>query len=86
VKQLAFILIQNQVGRSDDIVTELRYLAGIKSAQFVTGKYDVIAIAELPSLTDLKPLIGKIHGINGIVNTSTCLAIDNSLVMDNTFT
>ena len=77
MKLLAFILIQNQVGNSPNIIAELQRFGGIKSTNFVTGKYDVIAVAEVPNLTDLNPLISKIHNISGIGRTTTCLAIDN---------
>jgi DNA-binding Lrp family transcriptional regulator len=82
MKLTAFILVQNQVGNSNRIITELQRLAGIRSAHFVTGLYDVIAVAEVPDVTDLNPLINRIHGITGIGKTATCLAIDNPAIMD----
>ena len=82
MKLTAFILVQDQVGNSSHVITELQKLAGIRSAHFVTGLYDVIAVAEVPDLTDLNPLISSIHGIPGIGKTATCLAIDNLASMD----
>jgi hypothetical protein len=52
MKLTAFILVQDQVGNSSHIITELQGLAGIRSAHFVTGLYDVIAVAEIPDITD----------------------------------
>ena len=79
---ITYVLIEAEVGRSDDVIAELRTLEGIKSAHFVTGQYDVIAIAQAPTLADLNPLISKIQHIEGINKTVTCLVIDSSSVMD----
>ena len=79
---IAYILIEAQVGRSDDVIGELRMLGGIKSAHFVTGQYDVIAIVHVPTLADLNPLISRIQHIMGINKTVTCLVIDSPSVMD----
>ena len=78
----AFVLMETQVGRSDKVITKLKTLEGIRSAHFVTGQYDVIAIAEAPTLADLNPLINKIQHISGINKTVTCLVIDSPSVMD----
>ena len=78
----AFILMQNQIGNSHSIITELQKLTEIRSAHLVTGLYDVIAVAEVSDLTDLNPLVNRIHGIPGIGKTATCLNIDNPAIMD----
>ena len=77
-----FILIETQVGESGDVITELKKLAEIRSANLVTGQYDVIAIARVPTLVDLNPLIDRIQRIAGISKTVTCLVIDNQSIMD----
>jgi DNA-binding Lrp family transcriptional regulator len=82
MKLTAFILMQNRVGDSCRIINELQRFVEIRAAHFVTGKYDVIAVAELPDLIELSPLLNRIHGISGIGKTATCLAIDNPAVMD----
>lgn len=79
---IAYVLIEAQVGRSDDVITELRTLEGIRSAHFVTGQYDVIAIVHVSTLADLNPLISRIQHITGINKTVTCLVIDSPSVMD----
>ncbi len=72
----AFVLIETVVGRSKEVVAALRQLKGVKSVDTVTGPYDVIAIIEGETLTDIGDLVtGKIHPIAGISRTVTCLAI-----------
>ena len=72
----AFILIETAVGRTKEVVANIRKLKGVKSVDTVTGPYDVIAIIEAESLNDIGDLVtGKIHPIAGISRTVTCLAI-----------
>jgi DNA-binding Lrp family transcriptional regulator len=72
----AFVLIETEVGKTRDVVTALQKLTGILSVDTVTGPYDIIAILEGKSLNDVGDLVtGKIHPIQGISRTVTCLAI-----------
>ena len=72
----AFILIETVVGSTKNVVDKLEQLADVKSADAVTGPYDVIAVVESDSLNDLGALVtGKIHPIRGISRTVTCLTI-----------
>ena len=72
----AFVLIETMVGRSRDVTATLRQLKGIKSVDTVTGPYDIIAIVEGETLTDVGDLVtGKIHPVAGISRTVTCLVL-----------
>ena len=72
----AFVLIETVVGSTKNVVDKLRQLQGVKSADAVTGPYDVISVVESDSLNDLGALVtGKIHPIAGISRTVTCLTI-----------
>ena len=72
----AFILIETTVGKSKEVVAGLSKLKGITSVNSVTGPYDIIAILEAESLNDIGDLVtGKIHPIQGIARTVTCLAV-----------
>ncbi|MHA1909571.1 MAG: Lrp/AsnC ligand binding domain-containing protein [Candidatus Thorarchaeota archaeon] len=48
---------------------------GVSRADVVTGPYDIIVYAELPSNQDLRLLMKSIHEIEGITRTETCVAI-----------
>ena len=72
----AFVLIETTVGKSKDVASALRQLGGVKSVDPVTGPYDVIAVIEEATLTDIGDLVtSKIHPIPGISRTVTCLAV-----------
>ncbi len=75
----AFVLIETAVGRAKEVAAALEKLEGVKSVDAVTGPYDIIVIAEGETLNDIGDLVtGKIHPINGISRTVTCLAIWSS--------
>ncbi len=72
----AFILIETVVGRTKQVASTLQQLKGVKSADCVTGPYDVIAVVEGENLDEIgKLIIDKIHPVAGISRTVTCLAI-----------
>ncbi len=72
----AFVLIETAVGKTREIVGDLKQLSGVKSVDPVTGPYDIIATIEGESLNDIGDIVtGKIHPIAGIARTVTCLAI-----------
>ena len=72
----AFVLMETVVGKNKEVVDALRQLKGVKSADTVTGPYDVIAIIEGETLSDISDLVtNKIHPLAGITRTVTCLAV-----------
>ncbi|MFC1847157.1 Lrp/AsnC ligand binding domain-containing protein [Chloroflexota bacterium] len=72
----AFVLIETAVGKTKDVVSVLNKMAGLKSVDTVTGPYDIIAVIEADDLNKIGDLItDKIHIIEGIARTVTCLAV-----------
>ena len=72
----AFVLIETAPGKNNEVVAAVRQLEGVKSVNIVTGPYDIIAIVEGETLSDIGDLItGKIHPVTGISRTVTCLTI-----------
>ena len=72
----AFVLIETAVGKTKEVVAALSKLKGVNSVDTVTGPYDIIALIQGETLTDIGDLVtGKIHPIAGISRTVTCLAI-----------
>lgn len=72
----AFILIGTGADQNKEIVNELRQLKGVKSADRVTGPYDIILIVEGETLDGIGDLItDKIQPVASISRTVTCLAI-----------
>ncbi len=69
----AYVLIQTEVGKAAKVANEVRDIQGVKSAEDVTGPYDVIVQAEANSVDDLgKLVVAKIQAVEGITRTLTC--------------
>jgi DNA-binding Lrp family transcriptional regulator len=72
----AFILIETVVGKNRDVVARIQQIKGIKSADSVTGPYDVVAVIEADSTTEIGDIItSKLHTIDGVYRTVTCLVV-----------
>ncbi len=75
----AYILIETAVGKSKDVSSDLKSLDGVDSVDQVTGPYDIIAVVKAPDLNAVGDLVtSRIHTINGIVRTVTCLSVTPS--------
>ena len=71
----AFILIETQVGRAYQVVQALRSLPGVKTADVVTGRFDVIVLIEVDTMSAMAELVtGQMQGIRGVLRTITCVA------------
>jgi len=69
----AFVLIQNEVGRSAQVAGSIRDLDGVLRVDVVTGPYDVIARAEADSIDELgKRVLRPIQQVEGVIRTMTC--------------
>jgi len=76
VSAKAFILVETAIGRTKEVVSVLKKMEGLKSVDTVTGPYDIIAVVEAEDLNKIGDLItSKIHAIEGISRTVTCLAV-----------
>jgi len=76
VSAKAFVLIETAVGKTKEVVSILKKLKGLKSVDTVTGPYDIIAVIEAKDLNQVGDIItGRIHTIEGISRTVTCLAV-----------
>jgi len=72
----AYLLIEVQVGKTKQVVENIRKLQGVASVDAVTGPYDAIAIIQAETLQDLGDLIvAKVHSLGGISRTVSCLAV-----------
>ncbi|GEL26006.1 hypothetical protein PSU4_49600 [Pseudonocardia sulfidoxydans NBRC 16205] len=69
----AFILVQTEVGKAAAVASAIADIAGVVSAEDVTGPYDVIVRAEAGDVDELGQLVvAKVQGVNGITRTLTC--------------
>ncbi len=53
-------------------IEEVEY---VKNVHIVTGPYDIIAYAELPSRSKFRRLVSDIHEAPGVIKTETCISI-----------
>lgn len=72
----AFILIETAMGKNKEVISNVKQLKGIRSAESVTGPYDVIAVIEADSLNTIGDIVtSKLHIIDGVSRTVTCLVV-----------
>ena len=70
------MLIETTVGKTKEVITALQKIEEIKSVDAVTGPYDIIAVVEQDDLNAVGKLVTtKIHPINGVNRTVSCLSI-----------
>ncbi len=69
----AYILIQTEVGKAEQVATNVRSIAGVEEAENVTGPYDVVVKVEAPDVDRLGRLVlTEIQMLRGITRTLTC--------------
>ena len=74
----AFVLIETFRG-TQDVISKLRQMAGVKSAHAVTGPYDVIAVIEGKDVNELGNLVSsRMRAISQISRIITCAVVDAS--------
>ncbi len=72
----AFVMIESEVTRLRDVSEALRAVDGVERVDMVTGPYDAIAVVVGPDLNAIGDMVtSRIHSINGVVRTITCLAV-----------
>jgi DNA-binding Lrp family transcriptional regulator len=69
----AYILVQTEVGKAAAVAAEISKIAGVVSAEDVTGPYDVIVRAQSDDVDLLGQLVvAQVQGVSGITRTLTC--------------
>ena len=71
------MLIQTDVGRAEVVAKQLAGLAGVLSAEYVTGPYDVVVRIGADSMDELqKSVVPNVQQVAGITRTLTCPIAD----------
>ena len=71
----AYILIEVEVGRANQVADALRSIQGVKYADVITGVHDLIACVEAADMSGVAELVtGQVQGIRGVLKTVTCVA------------
>ena len=70
---IAYILIQTEVGKAEQVARNVRSIAGVREAENVTGPYDVVVKVEAEGVDQLGRLVvSEIQMLQGITRTLTC--------------
>ena len=69
----AYVLIEVSAGRSQELVSVLSKLEGVRDVARVTGPYDVIAEIGSDSVESIVDIVElQIHSMPGVTRTTTC--------------
>ena len=71
----AYTLVNVNVGMTEEVMSELGGLEGVKSVNRVTGPYDVVVNIEVPELSDLTAIVKQFPHEIGIQKTTTLIVL-----------
>ena len=72
----AYVLIQTSVNAAS-VAQDIRKLDGVRSAEDVSGPYDVIVRLHAPDVDSLgKLVVSSIQSVEGITRTLTCPIVE----------
>jgi DNA-binding Lrp family transcriptional regulator len=73
----AFVLINVRPGGVRELVRDLRRVEGVIEANMTFGPYDVVAVLKASDISQLGKIIAAdIQSIPGVLETLTCLAVE----------
>jgi DNA-binding Lrp family transcriptional regulator len=70
---IAYVLINADVGKENDVLKELKTLPSVKEAYFVFGVYDIVAKVESGDVRELKEVLTKIRRLEYVKSTLTMI-------------
>ncbi|MDI6815294.1 MAG: Lrp/AsnC ligand binding domain-containing protein [Dehalococcoidales bacterium] len=74
----AYVLIEAEVGKAGEVAEAVQKVAGVKSADTVTGPYDVVAAIEVADIDAVGTVVKQIHSVTGVGKTITCIGVKYS--------
>jgi DNA-binding Lrp family transcriptional regulator len=75
----AFVLIVVDPALTTEVYEQLSGVEGISEVYQVMGPYDIVAVIDVPNLSDVPSVISKhIRRVNGIESTTTCVTFPNA--------
>ena len=79
----AFVLIEVDTGKNLNVLAALKGIEGVRTADIVTGPYDVIAVVDRDKLDEIGSIIvEKIQSIPGVSRVVSCLARNEAVKKD----
>lgn len=75
----AFVLIVVDPAETQNVFATLQAVEGITEIYQVMGPYDLVAVIDAPSITQVPSLISQhIRAVDGIESTTTCVTFPES--------
>ncbi len=72
-----YLRINTEVGKERQVRDALRKIKGVKLADIVTGRHDVIAVLEEETLRSIFRIVTeKIRSLEGVTKSETDLAVE----------
>ena len=71
----AYVMIRAEAGEMWNLQRAIEKIDGIKEVLLITGPYDLVAYAEVPSANDLRLMLDSFHGLKGVVSTETWMVL-----------
>ncbi len=69
----AYILINTELGMTNDVLAKLKKIPGITSVAVITGEFDIIARVETVDMNEMYNRTQEVHLIDGIAETTTSI-------------
>jgi len=75
----AFVLIVVDPALTTEVFDKLSNVDGISEVHQVMGPYDIVAVIDVPTLSDVPAVISRnIRRVDGIEGTTTCVTFPDS--------
>lgn len=72
----AYVLIETGIGKAFSVVQALRQVPGVRSADAITGPYDVMAIIEAEDPGAIGQIVMRqLHSKEGVNRTHSCFVV-----------
>jgi DNA-binding Lrp family transcriptional regulator len=73
----AYVLVNADVGKENDVLKELRNVPSVKEAYFVYGVYDIVAKVETSDIRELKEVVvTKVRRLEYVRSTLTMIVME----------
>jgi DNA-binding Lrp family transcriptional regulator len=73
----AYVLVNADVGKENDVLKELRNVPSVKEAYFVYGVYDIVAKVETNDVRELKEVVvTKVRRLEYVRSTLTMIVME----------
>jgi len=74
---MAYVLINSEVGKEDEVIAQLRKMEGVNEVNFVYGVYDIVTKVETDDVKKLKEVvIARIRRLDFVKSTLTMIVME----------